>query len=220
MCSLRLGRLKLERRIFSSASQRSFIILSEFALSLHQSLSPFPSSLLLLFFVLWQSELIKALVYWDRPRVLCHSYWLKQVGQENKEKDIRNQSGQFSLRLEGPGCVPTWPRGQESQPGWTGGTKGIRAKEISRLAGQMCSSERRPGRPGLLCPLCLWLSSRRAMKSRELWGLSDGEWELERAKKEREAEEPEEIRERGGVVWGHKVKQPIPWIDVRNKEIQ
>lgn len=57
-------------------------------------------------------------------------------------------------------------------------------------------------------PLTLF---RRAMKSRSYEGLSDGEWELERAKKEKRGAQggTEEIRERGGVVWGHRVRSNL-----------
>ena len=100
-----------------------------------------------------------------------------------------------------------------------------RAKKIRRLAGQGSVLIQKGGQEGycfiaFISPLTLF---RRAMKPRELRGLSDGEWELERAKKEKRGAQGgiEEIRERGGVVWGHRVgKQPDPIIDLSNKEIQ
>lgn len=171
MCSLRLGRLKLERRIFSSASLKWGLLnfWVRFALSLHTNLS-LPSLLVLLLhvFVLWQSELIKALVYWDRPRVLCHSYWLrKQVGQENKEKDI--QEINLDSSVWGWKALDVFLHDQEAKnPAWIGqvAQKVSRAKEISRLAGQGSVLIQRGGQEGQDCSTALFL----------LWLSSEGLW--------------------------------------------
>ena len=81
-----------------------------FALSLHTNLSlPSLPVLLLHVFVLWQSELIKALVYCDRARLVTVTQLLdKKTGGPRKQGKGHpgDQSGQFSFRLEGPGSVP------------------------------------------------------------------------------------------------------------------